>query len=300
MDCGIARFDRTIGAAHCATVVYRLAAHESPLNYRCTVSTVFLTVGSSYPAICGKTKAKGSWFSTDWGPMEACCRVRAACNGDLSTAFRASAGTLIGRGLCGRVRSPPPWLPKRSPHTTMRAAALAERLRLLRELRRLDDRHAALVLELEEVGATRDSLCEDIRVLARHSDEDELRPQRTLCATHLPRLTPRDSSSLAKFSEGCASARSQLDSWRCVKIRTSRSTMSTSTNCSPATASRSPAQTAEPRCERNSVDPPSSAQPTAPECTGSIYTRPSESPQRSGDCAQSLSRRLSSGFRRPL
>jgi hypothetical protein len=48
---------------------------------------------------------------------------------------------------------------------------------LLRELRRLDDRHAALVLELEEVGATRDSLREDIRVLARYSDEDELRPQ---------------------------------------------------------------------------------------------------------------------------
>lgn len=60
----------------------------------------------------------------------------------------------------------------------MRAAALAERLYQLRELRRLDDRHAALVLELEQVGAARDSLREDIRVLARHCDDDELRPQR--------------------------------------------------------------------------------------------------------------------------
>lgn len=55
----------------------------------------------------------------------------------------------------------------------MRAAALAERLYQLRELRRLDERHAALVLELEQVGAARDSLREDIRLLAQECALEE-------------------------------------------------------------------------------------------------------------------------------
>ena len=223
------------------------------------VSTGFLTVERQLIRNLREKQRLTALVFHRLGPKEACFRVRAACNGDLSTAFRASPSTSIGRVPVGRVRSLPSLATPETitPTRPMRAAALAERLRLLRELRRLDDRHAALVLELEEVGATRDSLREDIRVLARHSDEDELRPQpdvvRSATATaHAARLfEPREVLRGMRVREVAA---------RLMAMRedpgTSRSTMSTSTNCSPATASRSPADDGRATLRRNSVDPP--------------------------------------------